>query len=246
MTPAALIPALEAAGVRLFLTDAGGMGADVPDPAPDEVAALLEEVRRHRDEILRLLAPPCTSCGDPVAGAEAVLCQTCLEARLARRLLPFDPDRRRRTEAALATRTCSACGWSWWQVDHRGDSHCVVCRELEAGRAPRCGTCQRTDGWETVDGRKACTHAPVAVVPTRPADGEPCSTCQATRWTSHPPAVPGGPALFLCHGGHYWTASRPAQDAQPGAGTAPSQEIEPGAARSTRAAALFAPREVQP
>ncbi len=99
---------------------------------------------------------PCTSCGNPVPTPDSVLCETCLEARLARRLLPFDPDRRRRTELHLAGRSCDACGWSWWQVSPRGDARCMACAELAAGRTPRCATCQQTTGWVTVDGVKRC------------------------------------------------------------------------------------------
>ena len=76
------------------------------------------------------------------------------------RVIPFNPDRhaarRRRTEAALATRSCLECGWSWWSVSAKGDAWCVACREVLAGRTPRCATCQQTTGWETVDGVKRC------------------------------------------------------------------------------------------
>lgn len=72
------------------------------------------------------------------------------------RVIPFSPDRRARTEARLAGTSCTACGWSWWQVSPRGDAWCVACRERAAGRTPRCGTCKQTTGWTTVDGRKRC------------------------------------------------------------------------------------------
>ncbi len=75
-------------------------------------------------------------------------------------------DRRRRAEEALASRYCETCGWSWWAVSPRGDAWCHPCAELLAGRAPRCGTCQRTDGWATAGNQKRCeTCAP----PPRPA-----------------------------------------------------------------------------
>ncbi len=210
------------------------------DPGSGSGGLLGLRCRRDTPQVVPDTLPPCTSCSAPVAAPEDVLCPACLEAR--RKVVPFDPDRRRRTEAALAGGACPACGWSWWQVDHRGDSHCVACSELLAGRVPRCGTCQRTDGWETVDGRKRCAHAPVAVLPTRPADGEPCPACQSTRWTPHPPAVPGGAPLYLCSGGHWWTAARLAPSSDP----SPAAAVVPGNPLAARAAKMFAPQEARP
>lgn len=44
------------------------------------------------------------------------------------RILPFDPDRRRRTVARLVGFPCPSCGSAdGWVVNPRGDAHCRPC-----------------------------------------------------------------------------------------------------------------------
>ena len=70
---------------------------------------------------------PCLDCGQ---GADelTLFCPPCWDRRRERgRLLAFDPDRRRRAEARLLGRVCSACGGSSWTLNDRGDSWCATC-----------------------------------------------------------------------------------------------------------------------
>ncbi len=129
--------------------------------APDLLDAVRAVGVTLRAEGGRLLASP--SGALPPALAEAlraekaqVLALLASSAPCARRILPFDPARRRRAAAHLAGTSCPSCGWSWWRVSPRGDASCLACSELAAGRTPRCETCKQTTGWETVDGRKRC------------------------------------------------------------------------------------------
>jgi len=71
----------------------------------------------------------CTSCQAPLFIETDLLCPTCYQARRSPdRVIPFDPARRLRAEARLATRRCSDCGGSWWRVHPNGDSECEPCR----------------------------------------------------------------------------------------------------------------------
>jgi len=93
-------------------------------PASDAVALALRVIGEGDGSP----APRCTSCGAPVDDPEAVLCARCYAARRSHgRVLPFDPDRRRRTEARLAGRACGTCGAVAWRVNARGDATCRGC-----------------------------------------------------------------------------------------------------------------------
>jgi hypothetical protein len=93
-------------------------------PASDAVALALRVIGEGDGSP----APRCTSCGAPVDDPEAVLCGSCYQARRSHgRVLPFDPDRRRRTEARLAGRPCGTCGATSWRVNGRGDAACRGC-----------------------------------------------------------------------------------------------------------------------
>ncbi len=86
-------------------------------------------------------APLCPACGAPVDDPEAVLCGACYAARRGPgRVLAFDPDRRRRTEARLAGRACGTCGATSWRVNGRGDATCRGCfpdsSSTRSGSAP--------------------------------------------------------------------------------------------------------------
>lgn len=152
MTAAEILPALEAIGVHLVLSSMGTLEAEVPDPTPPEVDRLLIEVRANRPAIIAALSsPPRVPCLDcRTALAEGVLlCCACLERRRGPgRLLRFDPDRRRRTAAALATARCSSCGGSWWGVNARGDAWCEPCRRRLANepKADQAGTVEIDTG----------------------------------------------------------------------------------------------------
>lgn len=133
-TPATILAAASQAGVNLSVR-AGTVYAAPPGRLS---AALVDEIRAHKAELVDLLAVSlaCTSCGAPVADPQDVLCQPCYLARRAPgRVLSFDPDRRRRTEARLAGRRCETCGGSWWRIDARGDAECEACRRSRAGGA---------------------------------------------------------------------------------------------------------------
>lgn len=106
-----------------------------PTPPPTEPtkAPFVGFVGALPTRVLKNHAPSCTSCASPVADPQDVLCQPCYLARRSTgRVLAFDPDRRRRTEARLAGRRCPSCGGSWWRVLPNGDAECEPCRRTRA------------------------------------------------------------------------------------------------------------------
>ena len=100
MTGAEIVHRAEAAGLHLRTVGDRIMVSPARELTPD-LAALLRE---HREDVVAVLSP------EPA------------------RVLPFDPSRRRRATASLATTTCSSCGGSWWGVNARGDAWCEPCR----------------------------------------------------------------------------------------------------------------------
>lgn len=131
MGPLLILARAAQAGVALSVR-AGTVYAAPPGLLP---AALVDEIRAHKSELVDLLAtsPGCTSCAGPVDDARDLLCQPCYSARRAPgRVLPFDPDRRLRTEQRLAARRCETCGGSWYRVHPNGDAECEPCRRNRA------------------------------------------------------------------------------------------------------------------
>lgn len=125
MRPAMILTAAREAGVTLTAR----AGVVYAAPSGRLPAELVDEIRAHKEELVAALShPPCPSCGAPVDAPESVLCGPCYAARRGPgRVLPFDPDRRRRTEARLAARPCGTCGAVAWRVSGRGDATCGRC-----------------------------------------------------------------------------------------------------------------------
>ena len=139
MTAIEVLDALSACGVRVVLGAGGRPEAEIAGKPAPIIEALLNEARAHRYEIteeLRRNAPACPQCGVAVT-PELVLCRSCFFAsRGAGRVLPFDPDvRRRRTVARLADQPCGNCGYTNWQVTDRGDAVCQICAESRRERS---------------------------------------------------------------------------------------------------------------
>lgn len=139
MSPAEVLA--EAARIGLSLHADGGRV--VVRPARLLPPALAEAIRAKRREVLTLLecSPLCPACGAPVDDPEAVICGACYQARRGPgRVLAFDPDRRRRTEARLAGRACGTCAGAAWRVNARGDATCGRCfpdsSSTRSGSAP--------------------------------------------------------------------------------------------------------------
>jgi len=142
-----IVNAASAVGVRLLVRD----GKILAEPAGIIPEGLKAEIRERKSDLLDALRPvPCYRCGTPVAGAQDLLCQPCYQSRRGTgRVLPFDPGRRRRTEARLAGARCQTCGGSWWRVHPNGDAECEPCRR---GRAATTDT--RTDGAPAAGGAR--------------------------------------------------------------------------------------------
>lgn len=51
MNPADLLARARALGIRVYLDDLGRLQAEVPDPTPDHMEAVLDELRRHKDAV---------------------------------------------------------------------------------------------------------------------------------------------------------------------------------------------------
>jgi len=142
-----IVSAASAIGVRLLVRD-GKILAEPSGLLPDDLRA---EIREQKSDLVQSLAPPaCYRCGTPVAAPNDLLCQPCYVARRSPgRVLPFDPGRRRRTEARLAVTRCKPCGGSWWRVYPNGDAECEPCRRERAAT-----TDTRTDGAPAAGGAR--------------------------------------------------------------------------------------------
>jgi hypothetical protein len=129
VTGADAILTLERAGVGFRLAPDGRLLAHLPARLPDGADALLDVVRQDRDDavqLVRLRSRPCLGCG--ADAGTAVLCPACHDARRERlKLVPFDPERRKRAVWRAYSSTCSTCGACWWRFNGRGDAWCVPC-----------------------------------------------------------------------------------------------------------------------
>jgi hypothetical protein len=109
-----------------------------PTPPPTEPtkAPFVGFVSASPTRVLKTQAPSCFRCASPVAAPQDLLCGPCYaERRAPGRVLAFDPDRRRRTEARLADRPCPDCQTIDWYVSRRGDATCRTCARRRAGGA---------------------------------------------------------------------------------------------------------------
>jgi hypothetical protein len=151
MTGAGIIRHAREAGISLHVEEGRIKARPARLLAPD----LADLIRSNREAVIAAIAFPCIDCGTGLEEG-VLLCHECLSKRQGwRKVVPFDPDHRRRVEAALATAACSSCGWSWSAVNARGDAWCAACLEIAAGRQPRCLRCNGT-AWTDAGGRKTC------------------------------------------------------------------------------------------
>ncbi len=127
MTPAEVLS--EAARVGLVLRAEGDR--IIVRPARLLPPTLADRIRANRDEILAALAkaPACYACNTPLGVDTDLLCPQCFSTRRGLgRVLPFDPDfRRRRAAARLAGRPCPDCLTVTWLLTERGDAVCRTC-----------------------------------------------------------------------------------------------------------------------
>jgi hypothetical protein len=141
VTGAEALLRLEDLGARVELAPDGTIRAELPVPEPAALSLFIAELKAHRDDAIRFLQardssslagePPrsCYRCDAPLGVAADLLCPRCFSARRPPgRVLPFDPDaRRRRNVARLARRRCGDCGTVNWMVTERGDAVCRTC-----------------------------------------------------------------------------------------------------------------------
>jgi hypothetical protein len=121
---------LENLGVTFRPAPDGRLLAKLPGRLPEDARVLLDDVRRDRDEALRLLLARSHLCVDCRAevGPTLILCASCYEARTERRkIIPFDPERRKSAVLRAYFSKCSSCGRSWWGFNARGDAWCIWC-----------------------------------------------------------------------------------------------------------------------
>ena len=70
----ALIQSAQVRGLRLFL-DGDKVKVEAPNSLDGDTKTLIEELRRHREEIksfLSQVAPPCWNCGQPMSEAKTI------------------------------------------------------------------------------------------------------------------------------------------------------------------------------
>ena len=69
-----LIETAQTKGLRLFLKE-GRVKVQAPPRLDGDMKALIEELRRHREEIksfLSQVAPPCWNCGQPMSEGKTI------------------------------------------------------------------------------------------------------------------------------------------------------------------------------
>lgn len=126
-----------------------------PTPTKPTEAPFVGFGGSHPTRILKAAPPACPSCGAPVDDPEAVLCGACYVARrVPGRILAFDPDRRRRTEARLAGHTCGTCGGTSWWVNARGDATCRGCSQESSSPPVRISKLDKSRPSEAEAGRR--------------------------------------------------------------------------------------------
>lgn len=117
-------------GAHHRITDASAVPEDASPahhPASDAVADAVSLAVRLLARQAGVL-PACTSCSASVDDPGDILCRACYASRRGPgRVLVFDPERRRRSGAHLARRTCTSCGATDWRVTPRGDATCRRC-----------------------------------------------------------------------------------------------------------------------